>query len=333
MLEHGGGLRAAALHYGIPLAEWLDLSTGINPCCWHTDQAVPLACWQRLPEEGDGLEAAAAAYYGSEALLPVAGSQAAIQTLPRLQSPARVGVIAPGYAEHAAAWRQWGHEVVPLAADAIEGALDSLQVLVVINPCNPTGVTFARTQLQRWQRRLAARGGWLVVDEAFGDTNPEQGLINAAPCEGLIVLRSLGKFFGLAGVRVGFVHAPATILTSLRELLGPWSIGGPARWIATQALLDLGWQQQQRHALHQAGQRLAALVEQAGFPHHGGSALFRWFETPHAEYMQQQLAQQGIWVRRFESPASLRLGLPGRECEWQRLERALLQLELQRAVA
>src|SRR5690606_35107299 len=95
--------------------------------------------WRRLPEADDGLEALARDYYGAASVLPVAGSQAAIQLLPRLRRGARVGIVAPTYAEHAAAWRREGHPVQELGEGAVDRALERLDVLVVVNPNNPTG--------------------------------------------------------------------------------------------------------------------------------------------------------------------------------------------------
>ncbi len=322
---HGGGVRAAAAHYGIPAPQWLDLSTGINPQGYPVGP-VPAGAWQRLPEDEDGLEAAARAYYGAESLLPVAGSQAAIQALPRLRGKrARVGVLEPSYNEHARAWRAAGHEVVELTEDELAGAAATLDVLVLVNPNNPTAVYLDPETLLDWHRMLAARGGWLVVDEAFMDTTPEQSLAGYTPREGLFVLRSLGKFFGLAGARVGFVLAPDGWLRRIAELLGPWSVPGPARWVAQQALEDRAWQTQTRRRLQEAGRRLETLLRDAGLPPAGGTPLFQWCRTERAQVIQDALARQGILVRRFDRPASLRFGLPGSEAEWQRLETGLQQ--------
>ena len=161
MLEHGGRLRLAARHYGIPLADWLDLSTGINPHAWPVPPLAP-EVWQRLPESDDGLEAAAAAYYGNAQLLPVAGSQAAIQALPRLRRPGlRVGVVSPAYAEHALAWRREGHLVQELSEGTVERDLEYFDLLLVINPNNPSGRLIERQRLLGWHARLAERGaGW-----------------------------------------------------------------------------------------------------------------------------------------------------------------------------
>ena len=319
MLEHGGKLLAAAARYSIEAADWLDLSTGINPAGWPVP-AVPPEVWQRLPEQEDGLVDAAAAYYGSAAVLPVAGSQAAIQALPRLRAASRVGVPHPAYAEHAYAWRAAGHAVA--AWDAAMG-VDALDVLVLVHPNNPAGQTYSRPELLDWHARLAARGGWLVVDEAFIDATPTESLADVGPRPGLIILRSLGKFFGLAGARVGFVLAEPTLLAALNKLLGPWAVSAPSRWVARAALADTAWQQAARAALPAAGARLAALLRNHGLAPSGGTALFQWVRTPDAADWHERLARQGILTRLFADPPSFRFGLPQHETDWARLAAAL----------
>ncbi|WP_133511747.1 threonine-phosphate decarboxylase CobD [Candidatus Thiosymbion oneisti] len=322
MLEHGGRLRQAARRYGIPIGDWLDLSTGINPCGWPVPEP-PRAAWSRLPEDGDGLEAAAQAYYGAQQLLAVAGSQAAIQALPRLRDQARVSVLDPGYFEHAYAWRCAGHQVTSVTAGQLDDAVSASDVLVLIHPNNPTGARFPVDELLAWQARLAAHGGWLVVDEAFMDATPEASLARFCPRSGLILLRSLGKFFGLAGARVGFVLAQPQLLERLTALLGPWAVSSPARWVATQALADRAWQQGNRRYLAAAGERLVDLLTRCGLPPDGGCGLFQWVRTPAAVRLQDRLAQRGILTRLFTEPPSLRFGLPGTEADWARLEAAL----------
>ena len=323
--EHGGRLRAAARRYGIPLADWLDLSTGINPCGWPVPP-IPPALWQRLPEADDGLIDAARTYYGCTDLLPLAGSQAAIQRLPRLRPPGRVGVLSPGYAEHAHAWRGGGHQVTPLAASEMAAVVDDLDVLVVINPGNPGGERFDPATLLDWYARLARKGGWLVVDEAFVDARPQDSLGRHCPRPGLVVLRSLGKFFGLAGARVGFMLAEADLLRRLDALLGPWTLAGPARWVAQQALEDRRWQAEQRSALPAAAERLDRMLRAAGLPPDGGCALFRQRCCADAAAIHHSLAAQGILTRLFDAPTRLRFGLPGVDAEWRRLEAALRRI-------
>ena len=322
MLEHGGRVRRASTHYGIPLERWLDLSTGINPRPW-MGEPPPLTHWRRLPEDEDGLAEAAQEYYGAPGVLPTAGSQAAILNLPRLRAPCRVGVLNPGYAEHAARWREAGHAVTAVTPSECAGAAPALDVLVLINPNNPTGHRFTRAQLLSWHGRLAARGGWLIVDETFADADPRDSVAAETYREGLVVLKSLGKFFGLAGARVGFTLAAQPLRAALTERLGPWTISGPSRAIAIGALRDEPWQSETRRRLRADAARLTTLLRDFGLAPAGGCELFQWVMTAKARGVHERLARSGILCRLFENPASLRFGLPGTEQEWHRLEPAL----------
>lgn len=325
MLEHGGRLRAAARLFGIPLAQWVDLSTGINPWPYPVPALAP-EVWQRLPENDDGLEAAAAAYYRSPALLPVAGSQAAIQTLPHCFAPGRVVTLAPTYAEHPYAWRE--HQVRALPWHELDAAVDEADTVLLVQPNNPDGQRFGREQLLTWQRRLATRGGRLIVDEAFLDAEPGDSLVPLTGAPGLVVLRSVGKFFGLAGARVGFVFADAALREALAERLGPWTVSGPARAVTAAALADRAWHAATRQRLSEASRRLAELLARHGLPGDSGTALFQWRPRADAVEIHRRLAQQGILTRLFTAPSGLRFGLPGGESEWARLDAALARLHL-----
>lgn len=324
-LHHGGRLRAAATHFAIPLESWLDLSTGINTNGWPV-RTPPASSWKRLPEEDDELNAAASRYYGAGFLLPVAGSQAAIQALPQLRPPSRVSVLNPGYAEHAHAWQRNHHTVSSVLPEQIDTILPNTDVLIIIHPNNPTGATFPISQLLNWHAQLAQRGGWLIVDEAFIDATPELSIASHTTKPGLIILRSLGKFFGLAGARVGFVCAHPQLLIALNNLLGPWTVNGPARWMAIQALQDKNWQEKARQRLLQDSQRLHSLLSQYHLTPRGGSAFFQWVCSAKASDIFEKLAGQGILTRLFTEPSSLRFGLPPTEADWYRLERALAQI-------
>ena len=326
MLEHGGHILEAAERYGIPPEEWLDLSTGINPSGWPIP-GLPIDVWRRLPEAMDGLAAVAATYYGTALLLPIAGSQAAIQTLPTLRGVSRVGILSPSYHEHAHAWQRHQHPVIALDEHRIEAVIDSLDVLVLCNPNNPTGCRFAPDTLLCWRERLAARAGWLVVDEAFIDAEAALSIVHHAGAPGLVVLRSLGKFFGLAGVRLGFIAAWPALLAQLQETLGPWTVNGPARWIARHALRDTQWQDTTRQRLLHDSARLAELLSRHGLRPTGSTALFQSIPTPRAQAVHEQLARVGILVRVFSAPNRLRFGLPGAPHEWERLNAALARLD------
>ncbi|KGS12451.1 threonine-phosphate decarboxylase, partial [Pseudomonas coronafaciens] len=309
-------------------AEWLDLSTGIAPWPW-TIPDIPARAWARLPETDDGLEAAACAYYGVPQLLPVAGSQAAIQALPRVRRGGRVGVLSPCYAEHAHAWRKSGYVVREVSEHEVDYFLDSLDVLVVVNPNNPTGLHLSTESLLEWHARLAECGGWLVVDEAFMDNTPALSLATETWRIGLIVLRSFGKFFGLAGVRLGFVLAEPVLLKALAQEIGPWSVSGPTRIIGQACLGDVQGQEHQRERSDRARDRLVALLEQYGLAPDGGCALFQWLVTAQAQTLYEFCARRGVLLRLFAGSTpesgSLRFGLPGEEADWHRLHNVLLE--------
>ncbi|MGC1333428.1 threonine-phosphate decarboxylase CobD [Pseudomonas sp.] len=322
MLEHGGRLRKAAQHYGIAEADWLDLSSGLAPWPWAIPP-IPERAWARLPETDDGLEAAACAYYGVAQVLPVPGSQCAIQLLPRLRRGGKIGVLSPCYAEHAEAWRRAGHLVREVTESEVDFFLDSLDVLVVVNPNNPTGRLLPAERLLEWHARLAQRGGWLVVDEAFMDNTPAVSLAPHVERPGLIVLRSFGKFFGLAGVRLGFVLANSRFLQLLAEQVGPWAVSGPTRILGQACLADGDGHQRMIERSALASQRLASLLARFDLAPHGGCALFQWLATDKAGALHEFLAQRGILVRLFVNTSSVRFGLPPEEPDWLRLEQAL----------
>lgn len=320
MLEHGGNLRDAALRFGRD--DWLDLSTGVNPR-WYPAPSLPDNAWHRLPEADPELARAAQSYYGAPLMLPVAGTQAAIQALPRLRKPSRVTVSAPSYAEHAHHWGDHGHTLTQTPYAELDAAVAVSDVVVIVNPNNPTGATVPATQLLEWAGQLAARGGWLVVDEAFGDTSQHNSVAAHSGMPGLIVLRSVGKFFGLAGIRLGFVAAHPDLLRGLADLLGPWAISGPAQHIAIAALRDKQWQAGTREQLHAGGERLRQLLAAHGIAANG-TPLFQWWSEARPEEFWRHMAERGIWVRLFKQAArGIRLGLPPDEAGWQRLQTAL----------
>ena len=331
---HGGNLTEAIHRFGHPRHAWLDLSTGINPPPYPVPALQPDA-WHRLPEADAELALTQAAqhYYRAPHMLPVAGTQAAIQALPhlrrRLSGVSNVAVADPTYAEHAHRWAGAGHHLIPCAT-AVEdmetaAASPDIDVIVICNPNNPTGDAFEPRELLKWHALLAARGGWLVVDEAFGDTAPQASVTEFTDRPGIIALKSIGKFFGLAGLRLGFVAAESVLLDELSRMLGPWSVSGPAQQIGRAALDDRDWQQAMRAKLIAEGARLRDLLQAHDIGSHG-TALYRWAAMPaaQAESFHQHMARQAIWVRLFTDNASgVRLGLPADEHGWKRLEDAL----------
>jgi len=314
---HGGDLAAARARFGEPAANgipggWLDLSTGINPQPYPFLAPEP-AAWQRLPQqtEVDALIDAAAQRYGvadRACIVAAPGSQAILQWLPRLILPTQVTVLGPTYGEYAPTWRAAEHGVTTVRE--LSGATNAT-VVVLANPNNPDGHRYPPEVLLQLAEGLHARGGWLVVDEAFADADPQISLARYAGTPGLILLRSLGKFYGLAGLRLGFALAPAGFAARLAAAMGPWAVGGPALAIGAQALNDAAWAAETRARLALASERLAGLLRQNGLTAIGGTALFQLARHPEAARLYEHLGRRGILVRAFDGqPDWLRFGLP-----------------------
>jgi cobalamin biosynthetic protein CobC len=324
---HGGRIDLAASLYPSAAKPWIDLSTGINPVPWPVPP-IPLVRYQRLPlasEIADTTEAAAAAYGlpANAAMLPVPGSELAIRLLPRMIGAGGVGILAPTYGSHATAWRDAGAEVRELAALPNAGPQD-FKTLIVVNPNNPDGRTIARAELAAFARAWTASGRRLIVDEAFADVQPDVSLLALPELPaGTTVLRSLGKFFGLAGLRVGFVVVAEPDATAWRQLLGDWPVSGPACEIATSALRDTAWIAATRTRLAADRKRLDGILNGAGLKLLGGTDLFGLFEGPNGTDLLDHFARAGILVRGFASSSRhYRFGLPADEAAWQRLEAA-----------
>ncbi|ACJ01217.1 threonine-phosphate decarboxylase CobD [Rhodospirillum centenum] len=313
LLPHGGDLDTARRTWPDAPGPWIDLSTGINPWPFPVGPLEPES-WTRLPGAAAlaALRHAAARRYGVPDAGRVAaapGTQALIQLLPRLRPPARVAIQSPTYNEHAHCWAAAGHEVT--AVPGIDALPDDTEVCVVVNPNNPDGRLHPPRRVLELAAALARRGGWLVVDEAFADTCPEASVAPAAGMPGLVVLRSFGKFYGLAGLRLGFVLADTALVAAVEAALGPWSVSGPALEIGRRALEDDAWTAATRLRLEAAAAALDADLAAAGLTVVGGTPLFRLVRTPAALALSGALAAAGLWVRRFpDRPDLLRFGLP-----------------------
>lgn len=338
-VRHGGNLLAAIVRFGGDPEQWLDLSTGINPHGYPVPP-LPAEAWRCLPQDEDGLAGIAAVAYGASRALPVAGTQAAIRLLPALLRPGRTGMAALGYSEYAPAFAAAGHrvELLPESAFAQADLADRFDHLVVVNPNNPSGRCIGTARLRQWHARLAERGGTLVVDEAFIECLPPApgrgSLAASTDHPGLVVLRSIGKFHGLAGLRCGFVLAQPRLLAALSARLGHWTVSGPARAVARLALEDTAWQETTRERLLADSQRLNMLLRAHGlFP--VTLPLFAWVPHPQAAAMHRVLAQQRVWTRLFETDGGtgLRFGLPpADENAWCQLDAALASQPLQDAL-
>lgn len=338
MLHHGGNLTAAARRYGVHIDKWLDLSTGISPWSWPVP-TIPEKIWQRLPESDDSLENAARNYYGTKLLLAVPGSQFAIQTLPALFSAVNILMPARGYAEHQAAWTKAGHTITLYHDHEIDNleekiSHNKIDFLLVINPNNPTAKIISPQQLRNLHQLLHKKGGYLIVDEAFMDLTPEHSLAKYCPAPGLIVLRSLGKFFGLAGVRLGFVLAEQSLLDQLTLMLGPWAVAAPTRWVGSIALQDEIWQHEQRPKLIASAEKLAAYLHNKLSKINYSLAYTGLFVTvdlaaSYGDLIYEYLATQGVLIRYFklnEQQVGLRFGLLKNDLEWSHFDKAMSEI-------
>jgi cobalamin biosynthetic protein CobC len=323
--EHGGDLGAIRDLFPAAPRPWIDLSTGINPRPYPV-RALPADSWRRLPAATDAaaVRAAAAAHYGVDAadLVLAPGSQALIQWLPRLRRPGRVAVLGPTYGEHAWSWTAAGHEVRDLPLDG--RVPDDIDVLVVTRPNNPDGRIVPLAALAEWAGRLAQRGGWLVVDEAFADVSAAPSVAAAIASPALVALRSFGKFFGLAGCRLGAAIAREPLRGALCGALGPWCVPGPTLAVARRAFADRDWIDATRRRLARQAARLDRVAAGGGLALVGGTTLFRLYDSASAPDVFAALAASGILVRRFaHRPTWLRFGLPGPGAAEARLAGAL----------
>ena len=318
MRDHGGNLDTAMARWGGGPEEWIDLSTGINSSPYPLPEFDDRA-WTDLPMRSDMelLCATARMAYGCVAgVLPVAGAQAAIQMIPVSCKPGLVRVLGPTYNEHAASFARSGWTVETVERPV---ALAGADAAVVVNPNNPDGRILAPDQL----RAIATQVGLLVVDESFADARPDISLARETR-DNTLVLRSFGKFYGLAGLRLGFVLGVEARLAAIAELAGPWPVSGVAIRVGQAALADAAWRKATAARLARDATRLDDLAQTGGWDVVGGSELFRLYRVPDAEDAQVQLAAERVWSRTFPySRKWLRLGIPGRD-HWPRVEAALL---------
>jgi cobalamin biosynthetic protein CobC len=311
--SHGGNLSEARRLFPQAPEPWLDLSAAASPYAYPF-AGPPPESFARLPEEVElrRLEAAAAEFYGAANaawIVAAPGTQALIQWLPQILRARRVGVLGFTYSEHARAWRNVGANV--RICEQLDELAD-MEVAVVVNPNNPDGRLVAAGALADLAQRLARRGGFLVVDEAFIDfLAREASLVPALPAEGAIGLRSFGKTFGLPGLRLGFAVAPPAMGAKLRAALGPWPVSGAAIAIGREAFADRAWFAGTRARLTADAVKLDAILAKAGCTPVGGTPLFRLVRHPEAAAMFDRLGRAGIWVRRFaERSEWLRFSIP-----------------------
>ncbi|MFQ3453949.1 threonine-phosphate decarboxylase CobD [Bradyrhizobium sp. UFLA01-814] len=319
MREHGGNLDVAQQRFGGAADDWIDLSTGINRAPYPLVDVEPRH-WSALPSRSDleSLHDAARQAYATDApMVAMGGAQAAIQLLPHLALKGRARILAPTYNEYAAVLSAAGWDVAEVSdLTALAGA----DIAIVVNPNNPDGRRHDRQELLA----LLPRVGRLVIDESFADAVPDLSLAPEAGRAGLLILRSFGKFYGLAGLRLGFAVGSEADIAALAAMAGPWPVSGAAIAIGRRALLDRDWAEATAARLADDCVRLDAAARSRGWTLLGGTPLFRLYEVGDALAAQEKLARGQIWSRVFrQKPGWLRLGLPGSEADWSRLSAVL----------
>ncbi len=325
-LLHGGDLGAARRLFPDAPEPFIDLSTGINPHPYPLPR-FPAAAFARLPDRSavGALVAAAWRAYGAPSaahVVPAPGVQILLPIVAGLVQPGRAAILAPTYGEFAKAAALAGHNV--RLVREIDACRDA-RLVIVANPNNPDGRLLARPALLALAEDLRPQGGLLVVDEAFMDVGPSGASLAADVARGnVVVLRSFGKFFGLAGLRLGVALAAPVMAAQLSSALGPWAVSGPALAVGAKALADAAWIATTRRRLGKAAKRLDAMLIGSGLAIVGGTSLFRLARAPAAGELFRHLGRAGIMVRTFPDHASwLRFGLPAHARDWRRLQTAL----------
>lgn len=313
-IRHGGGLRVAAKAYRDAPLPWLDLSTGINPVPWCSGRADVVSL-NRLPDPLEllDLEAVAGASFGArpERVCAVAGAETAIRLLPLILGPVTVDIVEPTYGAHKESWRV--SSMAPNAIEAEQIFSSRADVLVIVNPNNPDGRLFDKTTLLQLARQRSRAGQWLIVDESFIECAPENSIADQE-IDQLIVLRSFGKFYGLAGLRLGFMVAGADLKKRLRAFTGDWPVSAEAVVMGLAAYADTAWQNATRQRLEADARKLDMALWNSGFAPIGGTSLFRLVRSEDTSGWFAHLCNHGILTRPFEyAPDTLRFGVPSAE--------------------
>ena len=331
-IEHGGCLNRAIQRFGGTKSEWLDLSTGINPNPYPCEN-IPSICWQHLPSDYSGLIQAAKKYYKTNSMepLPVAGLQSILNWLPKVlieENEPKILIQKPAYEEHQRIWSRYSRHCKNFeSAKCLENDIINFRpkVVVIVNPNNPSSEMITAEEIVDWSHQLKRVGGYLFIDEAFMDVYPNMSLLNLDGSKQLIeqnviVYRSIGKFFGLAGARVGFLYLNQNLRDVFSKLIEPWHISHPSKWIVTQALNDEVWQHNAFQDIVEIEIKLTRVLKNWIEAHSelmdaeiSSSKLFVSIKHPKAHVLHSFLAENKIWSRLVAKDQIVRLGLPNRK--------------------
>jgi len=318
--EHGGNVFDIARQLGRPSSELIDFSASINPLgiSSHVKDAI-IAALDSLVHYPDNthseLKQALAVQHGlSPANIVVAnGSTEIIYHLPAMLPGKRALVISPSFNEYLRSLDQQEWQIrhfilepgnnFALDLAALERALaDGYDVLYLCNPGNPNGTLYSLQTIERVYRLCSASGTFLVLDEAFMDFCEECSARHAIVTgDNGIILRSMTKFFGIPGLRLGYALSSAAMAERLDAMGGPWSVNTLALTAGVAALEDhahnrrtLAYVHQQRHALCQ---RLAEFRQLRVYPSSVNFLLVEIIEGLSAGELRERLLHEGLLIR------------------------------------
>ena len=317
-IHHGGDIDLAIKKYGGEREDWIDLSTGINGTSYPWQQSIKFEL-RNLPSNKllVNLERAASAAYKvaeNTETAAVSGAQQIISLLPIcLKSYNSVAILGPTYNEYEKAFKSSGIKAQTVSEVS---KLSSSDIAIIVNPNNPTGKVIAEEILDDLSKKVRI----LIIDESFKTFSSRR----IQKFENVIQINSLGKFFGLAGVRLGFVSGPSDFIKSVRRMLGPWPISSIAAEIGTIALNDNTWISEMEKILLEGSNVLHKACSTKNWKLVGKTNLFHTYATSSSLEVEKQFAAHYIWIRTFDySETWVRLGIPTSKYEWTRVRQAL----------
>ena len=319
--SHGGDIYAFARIKGVEVEDVLDFSASINPL--GMPPAARCAFRRALrqvnsyPEPyAESLTQTLAEYHGLAASQVLAGNGSThlIYLLARALHVQRVVLIAPLFSEHASAFRANGAHVRYVTLRPPSFILDLAEVektmrreqpdaLVLTNPNSPTGALTPREQVRALVQLCRGTQTRLLVDEAFIDWT-EEGSVKqiAAQDDGVIVLRSLTKFFALPGLRVGYVLASPKVIRKLQAQIEPWAVNVVAQAVGIACVQDQHFIKHSRSFMYKERAWLSTQLSQTpGLRVFPASANFLLLQTKgkgfSASSLAEHLAQEKILIR------------------------------------
>jgi len=319
-IQHGGDIDLAIKKYGGKREDWVDLSTGINGTSYPWQESINVEL-RNLPSNKIlmNLEKAAARAYKiaeSADTAAVSGAQQIINLLPIcLKSCNSVTILGPTYSEYEKAFKSSGIKTQTVSEVS---KLSSSDIAIIVNPNNPTGKVIADEMLEDLSKKVRI----LIIDESFKMFSTRRTL----NFSNIIQINSLGKFFGLAGIRLGFVSGPSDFIKAVKEMLGPWPVSSLAAEIGIVALNDRVWISEMEKLLVTESNALHEACNSRNWELVGRTSLFHTYATSSCLEVEKQFAAHGIWVRTFDySETWVRLGIPTSENQWERVKQALNQ--------